>query len=239
MDQIKYFVNAKSDGLILLACSYSLDKTILEEIQKESKIKIISVLRDLSLNNIQSFAVDYRTGAREATEHLMDIGREKIAVILGPDIYKPDNHDRFDGVIETLTEYNIQLDTRYIVKEIKGGWSPHVGFHNMNKLLALDPIPNALISFDDVTAFGAIRAIYDKGFRVPEDIAVIGFDDLLVSEYYNPPLTTVSYPIDQMALAAVSHLTQDIKNEIKSTPNCVYFNPKLIIRKSTNSIRQV
>jgi DNA-binding LacI/PurR family transcriptional regulator len=119
-----------------------------------------------------------------------------------------------------------------VVRDDEGGWNPKVGYRSMQRLLRCDPLPEAVVAFDDVTAYGAIRAIYEAGMRVPDDIAVVGLDDLAVSAFFNPPLTTVRQPVEELAAALSEHLIQTIEGDIQVASTCCEFSPQVVIRES-------
>jgi len=234
VEHLKYLASTSVDGLIFLASSYTIDPEILEHIRRKSGLVSISAMKDQTNLGLQSFVVNNQSGTRQAALHLSDLGYQNIGVIVGSNIYQPDNTERLQGVLDGCKEMNMAVDPKHIVCEDEGGWNPSVGYRSMMKLLSQDPLPDAVCAFDDVTAFGAIRAIYDQGMRVPEDIAVVGFDDVMVSNFYNPPLTTIKQPIQNLTEAASKYLVQAIEDETCQSAECIAFEPELVIRKSTN-----
>ena len=109
----------------------------------------------------------------------------------------------------------------------------------MKQLLAIDPLPEAVVAFDDVTAYGAIRAIYEAGKRVPDDIAVVGFDDLAVSAFFNPALTTVRQPVGEVAAAAAEYLVKRMDGHLtEESPDCLQFEPLLVMRASVRQMQR-
>jgi DNA-binding LacI/PurR family transcriptional regulator len=107
----------------------------------------------------------------------------------------------------------------------------------MQKLLFREERCTAVLTFDDLSAFGAIRAIEEKGLSVPEDISVVGFDDIPAAAYYNPPLTTVRQPTREMGIKATTLLLKLISGEDKNNyPNPLILQPELILRNSCQTM---
>jgi LacI family transcriptional regulator, galactose operon repressor len=232
MQLVRHFLTSRVDGIVLLASSYRPDIVELREIRTRHSLPIACVGRDLSQAGIQSFAVDYQAGARCAAELLLQSGYRRIAVIVGSDVYEPDSSDRLEGARQACQAYGVEIAPELIVREREGGWHPQMGYCNMQQLLTLDPVPEAVLAFDDVTAYGAIRAIFEAGRRVPDDIAVIGFDDLAVSAFYNPPLTTVRQPVQEESAAVADYLIRAMEGQADESPGCRMFDAQLIVRKS-------
>ena len=232
MQLARHFLTSRVDGIVLLASSYRPDMAELCEMKARYDLPIVCVGRDLSQAGIQSFAVDYQTGARRAAELLLRSGYRRIAVIVGAEDYEPDSTDRLEGARQACQAYGVEIAPELIVREREGGWNPQMGYCNMKQLLTLHPLPEAVLAFDDVTAYGAIRAIFEAGRRVPDDIAVIGFDDLAVSAFYNPPLTTVRQPVEEESAAVADYLIRAMEGQVNGAPGCRMFDAQLVIRKS-------
>jgi len=145
-------------------------------------------------------SVDNRLGAYEATRHLIRLGHRRIAHIQGPLKYQV-SHDRYQGYCDALNEYGISLDTA-LVQE--GDFEPPSGRICANAFfdLPVDSRPTAIFAGSDYMAYGAISAAEQRGLRVPEDIAVVGFDDNLTSAHMEPALTTVRQPFYEMGRRA-------------------------------------
>jgi LacI family transcriptional regulator len=232
MEHVDYFLSARVDGIVLLASSYLPDAVTLVELESNYGLPIVCALRDLSTEGIQSFVTNYAEGTRDITRYLLSIGYRSLAVIVGAEMYEPDGTDRLRGVEDACREWGIAIAPHMVVRDDEGGWNPQVGYRSMQRLLTREPLPEIVIAFDDVTAYGAIRAIYEAGMRVPDDMAVVGLDDLAVSAFFNPPLTTVRHPVEELAAALSRYLIQAIEDGIKAPPNCREFSPQIVIRES-------
>jgi LacI family transcriptional regulator len=233
VDHVRSFVAARVDSILLLASSFTPDTTRLAELRAAQHLPVACIGRDLSRSGIESFVVDYRAGANNAARYLLELGYRHLAVIVGAELYEPDSSDRLEGARQACAGFGVELAAHMVVREDEGGWNPQLGYHSMQQLLAAVPLPEAVLAFDDCTAYGAIRAIYESGMRVPDDIAVVGFDDLAVSAFYNPPLTTVRQPVEQVALAAVNYLGCAMEQLPERPAGCLRFAPQLVVRAST------
>lgn len=137
-------------------------------------------------------------GGRSATRHLLELGHRRIAMIAGPDRLLC-CRARFDGYRAALDASNLQWDEGLVVRadlNHEGGWAA------AGALLDRPDPPTALFAANDVLALGAYRAARERGLRIPEDLSVVGFDDLPVVSWIDPPLTTVHQPLVEMAAAA-------------------------------------
>lgn len=174
-----------------------------------------------------SVSVDKVLGARLAVEHLITLGHRRIAHVRHAHDYETAQL-RFSGYKETLKRYGIAVDDRYIVA---GDERFTGGVRAVDQLLALPEPPTAVFCFNDMTAVGVINALLKKGINVPDDISVVGFDDLDIASFYHPALTTVRQPTYQLGREAAKMLSDLIagKKSIKAQIS----KPQLIIREST------
>jgi DNA-binding LacI/PurR family transcriptional regulator len=136
--------------------------------------------------------VDNVYGARQATEHLLSLGRRRIATIAGPQDMTA-GQDRLAGYRQAL------VDAGFEARAARGDFTERSGFDAARALLEAEPKLDAIFGASDLMARGALRALREAGRRVPEDVAVIGFDDLGVAQAADPPLSSVRQPIEQVA----------------------------------------
>ncbi|MFB7570444.1 LacI family DNA-binding transcriptional regulator [Streptomyces sp. NPDC056165] len=174
-------------------------------------------------------AVDQTQAARLATRHLLDLGHETVWHVAGPREWL-DAVSRTQGWRDTL-----EAEGRSVPPELEGDWSPASGYRNG---LVLGRIPDVTAVFvaSDEMAFGVIRALHELGRRVPDDISVVGVDDIALAEYCSPSLTTVAQPFTQMGALAVSHLMRHLENP-DAAPEPASVEPALIVRASTAPMR--
>jgi len=217
------------DGVILVATGDQL--TDLDSLEKAG-IPIVFLERipfgylgpSVTMNN-------YKTG-NIAAEHLLELGHKKIAQIVGPQRLRI-ACERSDGFISGLKSAG--LVTEGLVS-VEGDWSCESGYRAMQLIMKGYEIPTAVFVANDRMAIGAMQAIIDKGIRIPEDISVIGVDDIEVSSFQSPSLTTIRQPFEQMASQSVDLLIDCISGKEPEIIQII-IEPELFLRKSTSSIR--
>lgn len=166
-------------------------------------------------------------GGEIATRHLIEAGFTRIACIAGPQDKSP-ARARYQGFMRAMEQAKIAVNDDYIIFsdfEFAGG------FNSMNKLLELPIPPQAIFAGNDAMAVGAYQAIFQKGMKVPDDISIIGYDDIDLSPYMIPPLTTIHQPKDKLGQQAVNQLIYRMDNP-ESDANILVLTPELIERQS-------
>jgi LacI family transcriptional regulator len=166
-------------------------------------------------------------GGRTATQHLVEIGRRRIAMLNGPLDYGC-NRDRLEGYKSALQQAGIHFDPRRVTN---GDFAEGGGASSMEDLLESDPRLDAVFVANDLMAFGAMRALRSAGRRVPDDVAVVGFDDLPASAMTHPPLTTVRQPLYEMGRTAATMVMAAVRGE--SIPNRIELPTSLVVRGSS------
>jgi DNA-binding LacI/PurR family transcriptional regulator len=175
---------------------------------------------------------DNFTAGQMATTHLLELGHRRIALLEGPRKYKTLT-DRLEGYLGALTEAGIAIDPALMIKAIAG--TPKKGYLQMRQLLERgDPPPTGIVAISDKTAFGAIEAIREAGLRIPEDISVVGIDDVLESSHAVPPLTTVRLPKREFGQAAIEKLLRRIADP-GALPSKTVLYTELVIRGTTSA----
>jgi len=229
---IRVFRERRVEGLLILASSLRVDDQLIFDLRSE-KIPLVVIGREVDGFQVPTVVTDNFNGAYQATEYLIQLGHRRFAVILGPSNYV-DSRQRWEGSRKALEEHGIQIDPDLLVEEREIGWGPGAGYSSMKHLLNKSKKITAVVAFDDISAFGAIRAIFEIGLRVPDDISVVGFDDLPAAAFYNPPLTTIHYSMVEMGRMGADMLQRQLtgkKNDVKT--GRVMPESRLIIRKST------
>jgi len=157
---------------------------------------------------LASLSFDNYGGARAAVEHLIDHGHERIAILAGPR-GNMDAEQRRAGYLDALTEHGLPTDPSL---QLEAGFLRQRGYEAVESLLALTPSPTALFASNDSMAVGALRGLREAGVRVPEDLAIVGFDDIPTAQYLTPPLTTVRVPMHELGARAMDVLLQDLQD---------------------------
>lgn len=238
---LEMLLDRRMEGLVVLANWLFLDINILADIEK-AKIPTAIVGCELKNDHISSVIVDNAQGAQAGLEHLISLGHRKIAFIRGPHQLS-DTEPRWRGVRALAREHDLELDAKLIVDlpESRDPFSSFEdGFKLTQELLHRRRPFTALMAFDDMTAFGAIRALTKAGVRVPEHCSVIGFDDIAPAALYSPSLTTVRQPMEAMGAAAANIVVEAINASLeKKTARAIHRKvaPDLIVRESTRSLK--
>jgi LacI family transcriptional regulator len=191
----------------------------------EDRISFVSVGRRLQHLAVSYVDADNVNGARMATEHLLRQGRRRVATITGPLDMVP-GLDRREGYRAALREAGLPLDEDLIVE---GDFTEASGYAAMQQLLPWEP--DAVFIASDPMAVGALRALRETGRRVPDDVALVGFDDAPVATYTDPSLTTVRQPVYDMGVNAVNLLLRLIEEETAG-PLSVVLPTELVLRAS-------
>ena len=238
---LEMLLDRRIEGLIVLANWLFLDINLLADVEKSS-IPTAVIGCELKTDSISSVIVDNELGGHIALEHLHSLGHRKIAFIRGPKTLG-DSAPRWKGVRAFAQTAGLELDPRLIV-DLPESRDPISGFEDGYKLteeLIKRKRPfTALMAFDDLTAFGAIRALAKAGIRVPEHCSVIGFDDVAPSALYTPPLTTVRQPMEVMGNLTVNIIVGGMNAVLeKKTVGAVHRKvaPELVVRESTRGIQ--
>jgi LacI family transcriptional regulator len=238
---LEMLLDRRIEGLVVLANWLFVDINVLADLEKNN-IPTAIVGRELKNDNISSVIVDNNLGAQAALEHLYSLGHRKIAFIRGPRQLS-DTEPRWRGVRTVARERNLELDPRLIVDlpESRDPLSSFEQGHKLTEELLHRRRPfTALMAFDDMTAFGAIRALAKAGMRVPEHCSVVGFDDVSPAAIYSPALTTVRQPMEVMGTAAAALVLEAISSTLEKKPVRTLHRrivPELIVRDSTRSVR--
>jgi LacI family transcriptional regulator len=183
---------------------------------------------------VDSIVPDNEWGGYNAYKHLVELGHDRIALIEGPPKYKTLT-DRRWGALRAAEECGASIPPYYRHPSISSGY-PKKGYREMKQFLALPQPPTAVFAVSDRAALGAIDAIREAGLRVPQDISIIGFDDLANAEHAVPPLTTVHYAREEMGTLAMQRLLARISRHAQApTRTCVL--TELVVRASTAPCR--
>lgn len=225
-ERIRLLLARKVDGIILLSGRIS-DETVLGF---SSQRPIVSTGRALQTRTALGFKINNEYGAYLAVRHLIELGHRRIAFISGP-ANNMDAEERLAGYRRALEEANIDADPHLIVE---GNYHEASGMMAMNRLFDTHQQFTAVFAANDLSAYGARLALYRKGIRVPDDISLVGFDDLPGSSYTTPPLTTIRQPLYDIGRIATHALLriisgEDAQGEIPPL--------ELIVRETTRRVR--
>jgi LacI family transcriptional regulator len=179
--------------------------------------------------NLITAVIDNKHGGYIATQHLIDQGRQNIGIITGPMEWW-EARQRELGWREALTANGRAVDESYITN---GDWTPSSGERSIRMLLEWHPEMDAVFVCNDQMALGAMKVARQMGRQIPQDLAVIGFDDIPEAPYFSPALSTVRQDIAEMGCQGVRQLLALINNEHAGPASPVVLQPKLVIRESS------
>ncbi|GAC1436806.1 MAG: substrate-binding domain-containing protein [Terriglobales bacterium] len=237
---LEMLLDRRVEALIVLANWLFVNIDVLADLEKSS-IPTVMIGQELQTDSVSSVIVDNELGAYAAAEHLYSFGHRKIAFLRGPKTLG-DSAPRWKGVLTFAKACGLELDQRLIL-DLPQSRDPissfESGYQLTEELLKRKRPFTALMAFDDMTAFGAIRALAKVGLRVPDHCSVIGFDDIAASGLYTPSLTTVRQPMETMGAMAAGLVAEGItavveKRELGAVHRKVA--PELVVRESTRTV---
>nr|WP_042273478.1 LacI family DNA-binding transcriptional regulator [[Clostridium] dakarense] len=216
------------DGIIFAPSSNTSNK---DDRYKNLNTPMVLVDKNLDISNSKGLVkVDNKNGTYEATKHLINKGHKEILYLSGP-LKNDITRDRLNGYLRALEKNNVNLNEDYIVEgKYKYEWS-YEFIKNMKEINY-----TAICCANDLMAIGAIQALRERGLNVPNDISVVGFDDIQTAKLIDPSLTTVRQPAYEMGEKASEILIDYLKNKDKDSVGTITFKPELIVRNSTKSI---
>jgi DNA-binding LacI/PurR family transcriptional regulator len=213
------------DGLLLINTELSVNM----------KLPVVGISIHSNAPGVTNVMLDHNVAARMALRHLYDLGHRRIAFMKGQR-YSLDSEARWQAIVNIAQETGLIVHPELCIFLEKNLWSPELGYPPVRDLLSRTRDFTAIFCFNDTAAIGAVRAIEDAGLNCPRDISVIGFDDIIVAEYFNPRLTTVRQPLHKMGSCAAKLLVQRIQSPDDPYSQEVWFEPELIVRESTTGV---
>ncbi|MDH3745529.1 MAG: LacI family transcriptional regulator [Acidobacteriota bacterium] len=211
------------EGFILLAA----------QLKAPPPLPTVVVSGHRALEGVTNVVLDQDHAAHHALSHLADLGHERIAFFRGPS-NNADADDRWRAIVDAAATLSLEVAPELSI-QLEGLSYGEVfyreGYARAKELLARGQRFTALFAFDDIAAVGAMRAFFDAGLRVPEDISIVGFDDIESASFLNPSLTTVRQPLREMGEIAGRVLLERLGGG--ETPPQVVVKPELVVRDST------
>ncbi|MGC2619878.1 MAG: LacI family DNA-binding transcriptional regulator [Acidobacteriaceae bacterium] len=194
-------------------------------------LPVVAVAGHKAIPGVTRIVLDHQRAAELTLRHLHQLGHRQIAYMRGQ-TFSSDSDDRWKSLMAVAKELGLEVQPELVVRLEQNLSSPELGYPVPPKLLAQKLPFTALVSYNDIAAIGAIRAFRDHGLRVPEDVSVVGFDDIQGAAYHTPSLTTIRQPLNSMGNTAARILLERIRGG-KEFPDEVPIVPELIIREST------
>ena len=200
-------------------------------------LPVVAIAGHKRMSGVTNVVLDHRRAAELSLCHLYNLGHRTIAFMRGQP-YSSDSDARWHSIVQVAQDLGLSIRPELTIQLEKDLTSPELGYPVVEQLLAHRRSFTAVLSFNDVAAIGCIRALHDSGLRVPQDVSVVGFDDIKEAAFQTPSLTTIRQPLHQMGELAVQLLLQQLRPSETKPPPQVAVEPELIIRESSCPARQ-
>jgi DNA-binding LacI/PurR family transcriptional regulator len=186
------------------------------------------------LEGVTNISLDHLRAAELALDHLYAQGHRDIAVIRGQ-VFSADSEQRWNSIAQYGKKLGLNIGSDAVTQLTSDDPSPQQGYLVTKDLLHRNDAFTALFAYNDISSIGAIRAIRESGLRVPEDISVVGFDDIREAAYHVPSITTVRQPLRKMGAIAAQTLIERIEGS-EDSPAQIAIEPELVVRESTGPV---
>src|SRR5579872_3337862 len=205
--------------------------TVDTTVQEAPALPTVAIAGHKKLKGVTNITLDHLRAAVLALNHFKDLSHERVAFMKGNPV-SSDAKDRWDAICRVAGEIGMKIDPDLTVQINTDDPTPMLGYPFAKQLLAGKKPFTALFAYNDISAIGAIRAIQEQGLRVPQDISVMGFDDIPGAAFHTPSLTTVQQPLNRMGEVAAQSLLERIEGN-KEYPSEIAIEPDLVVREST------
>lgn len=203
------------------------DTSILEE----PAIPTVAVSGHARVKGVTNIILDHKLAVRLALAHLVELGHKRIAFLIG-DPVSSDSASRWAAILEVSAELGLTIHPELTVQIDSSATTPDLGYPFAKQLVERKQPFTALFAYNDLSAIGAIWAFREAGLRVPEDVSVVGFDDIPMAAFTHPGLTTVRQPLKHMGEIAAQTVVNQIEGKAKYVPEIVV-EPEFVVRSST------
>ena len=218
----RMFLERSVDGLIAVDTPWLLNLSV----------PVVTVSGHHNVKGVINIVLNHQRAAEVALKHLFHLGHRHIAFIKGQE-FSSDTEIRWASIERVACQLGLTINPRLVVQLEGDSPSPQLGYVATRRLLASGVPFSALFAFNDISAMGAIRALRESGLQVPEDVSVVGFDDIQSAAYQNPSLTTVRQPLREMGRAAAEILLKRINRPGADLHGQHIVEPELVIRETT------
>lgn len=201
------------------------------QLNEKIGIPVVTVSGHQKLDGVTNVVLNHRRAAELALRHLVELGHKDIAFVKGQS-FSSDTEVRWDSICRAARELKLNMPPELCVELLEDTVSPQLGIPVIDQLLKRGHPFTALFAFNDTSAIGAIHSLREAGLRVPEDVSVVGFDDIPLAAFQNPALTTVRQPLEEMGATAARALLERIQGA-NEFPDEILVEPELAVRKST------
>ena len=205
--------------------------TVDTTVQDAPTLPTVAIAGHKKLKNVTNIVLDHERAAVLALSHLKELRHERIAFMKGNPL-SSDSQDRWEAICRVAKDIGVEIDPELTMQIDSDDPTPMLGYPFAKELLARKKPFTALFAYNDISAIGAIRAIQEQGLRVPQDISVMGFDDIPGAAFHTPSLTSVRQPLKRMGEVAAQSLLERIEGK-KEYPSEIAIEPELVVREST------
>jgi DNA-binding LacI/PurR family transcriptional regulator len=218
----RMLISRGAEGLI------TIDTNLLDK----PPLPVVAIAGHQTLSGITNVTLDHHRAAELSLRHLYDLGHRTIAFMRGQP-YSSDSEARWQGTVRVAQDLGLAIRPEMTIQLEEDLTSPELGYPVVKQLLAHHRSFTAVLSFNDIAAIGCIRALHDCGLRVPQDVSVVGFDDIKEAAFQTPSLTTIRQPLHQMGALAVQTLLAQLRPSENRKFSQIAVEPELIVREST------
>ena len=218
----RLFLERSVDGMIGVDTPWTLSLSV----------PVVTVSGHNKVNGVTNIILDHALAAELALKHLWQLGHRQVAFIKGQE-FSSDTSVRWSNIERKARQIGLTISSSLVVQLQGESPSPQPGYEATKRLLTSRKSFTALFAFNDISAMGAIRALRQAGLRVPQDVSVVGFDDIESAAYQNPALTTVRQPLRKMGRIAAETLLRRINRSRPDSTGETMVEPELVIRDTT------
>src|SRR5579862_8849552 len=205
--------------------------TVDTTVQEAPTLPTVAIAGHKKLKGVTNIVLDHERAAVLALSHLKELQHQRIAFMKGNPL-SSDANDRWEAICQVARDIGLNIDPDLTIQIDADDPTPRLGYPFAKQLLAREKRFTALFAYNDISAIGAIRAIQEQGLRVPQDISVIGFDDIPAAAFNTPSVTTVRQPLNRMGEVAAQSLLERIEGK-KEYLSEIAIEPELVVREST------
>ena len=199
-------------------------------------IPVVAVAGHRRIEGVTNVLIDHVRAAELALNHLYSLGHRKIAFMHGQP-FSSDSDERWKSLVAVAATLGIEIKSELVVNLDRDTSSPELGYPVVQQLMTSRQPFTALVAFNDISAIGAIRALQDFNLRVPQDISVIGFDDIKAAAFTLPRLTTINQPLEEIGRIATQSLLNRIHDTVPPRDE-IMVEPQLVVRESTGPVKK-
>jgi LacI family transcriptional regulator len=236
--EIQVLLNKRVDGLIVAPVQGKGGAKMFRDVLMKDSVPFVLITRYFKTIPTHYVGCDDRMGAHLAAQHLLKLGHKRIACILDRYEISP-CHDRLAGYKDALREHGEPFKGELVTKAMR---TLEGGHQAMRNLLVMEPPPTAVFCMNDMVAVGALRAVEEHNLKVPDDISLVGFDDVFWASLIEPPLTTVFQPKREIGEKAAELLLEEMERRESVAPRTrkparLFLEPALVVRESTMAVK--